>query len=189
MKQPQYNFKIPTYIVLSVPTPVADKIREIRRHFDAGRVKMAVEICLAGSNGLGTVAANQPDGLVFAEFDRIAARCEPFTARFGSAQRFTDTGIYYYTLNDPEPFTKINQLLAKSRIKFNPVAFPYEPHCTLKLSVKPEKDDNQIITRIQPPTDEFTINTMSIYQLPSADSEPRLLRRANFGQTQPTTKD
>jgi 2'-5' RNA ligase len=174
-------FDEPTYIVLNVPSPVADKIRETRRYFDPARSLLSVEISVAGSNGLGTITPGQDHEMVFAAIDHVAAMCQPFKAEFGRVERFKDTGIYYYMLEDPEPFIKIHHMLHESAVRFEPVNYEYEPHCTLKLGKHLEYSEEEILKKIQPPPEEFIINTLSVYSLVGEDAEPKLLHRINLG--------
>ena len=174
-------FAEPSYIVLNVPSPVAEQVRIIRSFFDPPRANLAVEISLCGSNGRGTIIPGQNQEMVFAEAARVARRTEPFSARFGCVGRFPDTGIFYYTLEAPEPFIKIHSLFVRSKIEFNYTEFPYEPHCTLKLSPHVEYTEEQIIERLRPPQASFIIDTMSIYSLSKDEKIPRLLHRVNLG--------
>ncbi|MFA7230719.1 MAG: 2'-5' RNA ligase family protein [Victivallaceae bacterium] len=172
-------FQASTYIVLNVPSPVADRVKEIRRCFDPDRSHLSVEITLAGSGGLGTVMAGQNPEETFAKLAGIAKSITPFEAEFGHVERFPDTGIYYYTLKQPEHFINVHNMLFASGIKFNPIKYPFTPHCTLKLALKTECSEDDFISRIQPPHETFVINTMSIYSLEEKD-EPKLLHRVNL---------
>jgi len=174
-------FQDPTYIVLNVPSPVADELRRIRSFFDPPRANMAVEICLCGSNGRGTIAPGQDPEVVFAELDAIAAKMKAFSAKFGHVERFPDTGIFYYTLENARPFEILHFTIIKSYIKFNPTPFPYEPHCTLKLGEYTEYTEEQMLERLQPPNEDFVIDTMSVYSINQDQQIPRLLHRVNFG--------
>lgn len=174
-------FQDPSYIVLNIPSPVADELRSIRAFFDPQRAHMAIEISLCGSNGRGTISPGQNPDTVFAEIDAIARKFEPFSARFGHVERFPDTGIFYYTLKNPTPFEKLHSLFVKSSIKFEPTDFPYEPHCTLKLSQHAEYTEKQILKHLHPPKHSFIIDTMSIYSLTQNQQIPKLLHRVNLG--------
>ena len=175
-------FQDPAYIVLNIPSPVADELRRIRSFFDPPRANMAVEISLCGSNGRGTISPGQDPDAVFGELDAIAAKTEAFSAKFGHVERFPDTGIFYYTLEDATPFEKLHLEITKSKIKFNPTPFPYEPHCTLKLAAFAEYTEEQMLERLQPPNQDFIIDTMSVYSL-DKNQQPKLLHRVNFGIT------
>ena len=176
-------FQDPSYIVLNIPSPVADQLRSIRSFFDPPRANMAIEISLCGSNGCGTILSGQDTDMVFAELDAVAAKAEAFSAKFGHVEHFPDTGIFYYTLEDSEPFEKLHSMITESNIKFNDTKFAYEPHCTLKLAKHAEYTEEQILERLQPPNQDFIIDTMSVYSLSQNQQIPRLLHRVNFGET------
>jgi 2'-5' RNA ligase len=173
-------FADPTYIVLNVPSPAAEAVREIRRRFDPARADMSVEITLAGSGGLGTVLNGQSPESVFAEIDRIAAAMKPFTAHFGEINRFPDTGICYYAVQPDNPFVEMQQMLAESAIIFNPCPFPYIPHCTLTLYEDKQGLKLRELRRLPRRDSGFIINTISVYSLTDRMLEPVLLHRANF---------
>lgn len=173
-------FADPTYIVLNVPSPAADAVREIRRQFEPARADMSVEITLAGSGGLGTVLEGQSPETVFAAVDRIAAATEPFTAYFGEINRFSDSGICYYTVQPIEPFVEIQQMLAESPVLFTPCSFPYTPHCTLILYEDEQDLRLQELQRRPRLNTGFILDTISVYSLTDNMLEPVLLHRANF---------
>ena len=174
------TFADPTYIVINVPSPAADAVREIRRRFDSARADMSVEITLAGSGGLGTVMEGQSPATVFAAVDRIAAATEPFAAHFGAINRFPDCGISYYAVQPVEPFVEIQQMLAESPIRFSPCHFPYTPHCTLILHEDERELKLQELLSL-PRTDAgFMLDTISVYTLTDNMLEPVLLHRAKF---------
>ncbi len=175
-------FSIPSYIVLNIPSPVADQLRNIRSFFDPPRANMTVEISLCGSNGRGTILPGQDPDMVFAETDAIARKTGPFSAQFGKVKHFPGTGIFYYTLQNTEPFEKLYSLFVESNIKFELSEFPYEPHCTLRLRRCTGYTEKQIMTHLQPPKESFIINTMSIYSLSRTQKIPRLLHRVNLGE-------
>jgi len=173
-------FKDPSYIVLNIPSRASEQLHQIRSFFDPARADMTVEISLCGSNGRGTITPGQDPEMVFAEMDAIAAKAEAFSAKFGHVEHFPDTGIFYYTVQDPKPFENLHSLFVASKIKFQPTDFAYEPHCTLMLSKYVEYTEKQILERLQAPNQEFIIDTMSIYSL-SKKQITRLLHRVNLG--------
>ena len=173
-------FQDPSYIVLNIPSPVADQLRTIRSFFDPPRAHMAIEISLCGSNGCGTIIPGQDPDFVFAELDAIAAKTEAFSAKFGQVENFPDTGIFFYTLENVEPFEILHSMIIESNIKFKVTDFAYEPHCTLKLAKHAEYTEEQILEHLQPPKQDFIIDTMSIYSLSQDQQIPRLLHRVNL---------
>jgi 2'-5' RNA ligase len=173
-------FATPTYIVVNLPSPVADDIREIRRRFDPERADMSAEITLAGSGGLGTVMDGQSPETVFAEVDRIAAKMQPFEAEFSELSRFPATGICYYIVRPAVPFVELQKMLADSAIVFNPCPFTYIPHCTLILHEDEQELKLRELRSLPIPNAKFMIDTVSVYRLNEAMLEPVLLHRANF---------
>lgn len=173
-------FADPSYIVLNIPSPVADQLRNIRSFLDPPRAHMAIEISLCGSNGCGTIIPGQDPDMVFSELDAIAHKTEAFSAKFGHVEHFPDTGIFYYTLKNIEPFKKLHCMILESNIEFNATNFSYAPHCTLKLAEQAEYTEKQILEHLQPPNQDFIIDTMSIYSLSQKQQIPRLLHRVNL---------
>lgn len=155
----------PCYIVLDIPSPMAEKIRELRQHFDADRANLPAEITVTGSCGVGLVEQGQSLAFVLDEIRNIASKLKPFCAAFDHVERFSNTDIYYLTLKDPTPFVKINKLFAESRIHFLPNNFPYMPHCTLKLRSTPTEQELFELFFLNAPEEEFQIDTFSVYAL------------------------
>ena len=60
------DFKHDSYIVLDIPSPVKEKIYEIRNyHKDTLRASLPVEITVAGSSGVGVIEPGQDKSFVF----------------------------------------------------------------------------------------------------------------------------
>lgn len=60
------DFEFDSYIVLDLPSPVKEKIYDIRNHHkDTLRASFPVEITLAGSGGLGIIGPGQDKEFVF----------------------------------------------------------------------------------------------------------------------------
>ena len=139
-----------------------------------------MEISLTGSCGLGGIVPGQDPKAVFAEIDRIAAESVPFEAEFSRICRFRNTGIYYFAVSEPCRFEALHRRLAESSIRFLPNAWPYEPHCTLKLRGNMTEDEEVELLDLELPPNRFTINTLSLYELETA-LQPVLRYRCNLG--------
>ncbi len=174
-------FDDPTYVVLNIPAPAADIVKDIRRRFDPDRADYPVEISVSGSNGIGSIIEGQDSVEVFAAIDRIAADLKPFSTSFREIRQFENTGIFYFTMAYPEKFVEIHDMVVSSGIWFTPNRFPYEPHCTICLNnATLTESDVAALCAIKPPQEEFIINTISVYELNSVD-DGQLLHRCNFG--------
>lgn len=125
-----------TYIVLDLAGPAVTEVRRAREaHGYDFYGALPVEVTVAGSSGLGTLAPDQDVLQVFSTLDRIAADTPVIAGRFGSMLRFPDTDIFVLTMEDPQPFLDLHQRIAESDIKFLPSPFPFMPHCTVRGQV------------------------------------------------------
>lgn len=153
-----------TAVVLEVPFPVSQRIQELRERFDPVLARsVPVEITIAGSSGLATLAPGQDSGAVLAALQQIAAVIPPFTAAFGRAFRFPRSTVYALTVKPLRPFRELHQRLKTAPIKFLPSPFHFMPHCSLHIwGELPETLAQEILqTRIP---ERFTIRNMALYQ-------------------------
>lgn len=155
------------FIVLDLPSPVAEKVRNLRGEYDPKRVLVPVEITLTGSSGLGRVAPGQSVEEITKEITRIAESHAPFKTRFHKVESFPGSNIYFLSLEDETPFIRLHKAFASSSIRFQENHFPYKPHCTLIL--REENDDPDFLEKLEQkiPREEFTIEMLSFYTLPS----------------------
>lgn len=172
-------FDQPTYVVLEVPDPPASAVTELRRRYDPERAGLEVEISLSGSSGTGSIAPGQNPDVVFNLLDRMASKTAPFFTSFNQIKCFCNTGIFYFTMNNPDKFIALHRHLVASGIVFTPNPWPYEPHCTITLCRMPINKSEQLL-RLPPPTDNFIIDSLAVYQLPE-NGNPHLLHRCRFG--------
>ena len=160
------RIEYPAYIVLDIPAPMEEKIQALRSHFDAGRADMPAEVTLTGSCGVGTILPGQEIAFVAREMDRVAARFAPFQAEFDHVERFQNTDIYYLAFRNPAPFAALHRALAETEIRFHPTAYPFVPHCTLKLRQHPTEQELLELFFLNAPKEPFLLGGMSLYSLP-----------------------
>jgi 2'-5' RNA ligase len=172
-------FDEPTYIVLDIPEPVSEIIRNIRKRHDSERAILPVEITVAGSSGIGTIAGGQDEAEVFRMIDETAKKFGPFTASFQRIKKFPRTDIFYFEISEPEKIMAIHQALAVSGVKFNESPFPFTPHCTLKLVGEVTKREAHELISVVPPQNEFLIDMLSVYM--HEELESKLLHRSKLG--------
>ncbi len=169
----------PAYIVLDIPSPMAEWIRSVRSRFDEERSRLPAEITLTGSCGTGVISPGQSVREIAARLEEAAAKIHPFYAEFGNVQRFDNTDIYFLDVKDPAPFQEAHKIVADSGIRFEPSPFPYRPHCTLKLR-KPPRSLEELLELffLQAPKEPFRLELMSVYELPAPDSCELLYKTA-----------
>ncbi|WMM24019.1 hypothetical protein RBU61_13955 [Tissierella sp. MB52-C2] len=159
------DFQHESYIVLDLPSPVKEKIYDIRNyHKDTLRASLPVEITVAGSSGVGVIEPGQDKELVFNIIKNISMKTSPILASFKDVLRFPGTDLFVFTLKDEERFRLLHEEITKSGIKFKPNRFPYKPHCTLRSRTPiSDKEVEEIMgTKL---SDEFILDTISIYMV------------------------
>ena len=161
----------PTYIVLDVPSPMAEWIQAMRKRFDEERSRLPAEITLTGSNGIGFLSPGQSLEFIANCLRRAAEQIPPFEAEFGNVDRFENTDIYFLNLIDETPFLRAHEIVANCGLRFEPSPYPYQPHCTLKLR-KPPKDLQELLELflLQAPRHPFRLDLLSLYSLPTPDT-------------------
>lgn len=159
------DFQHESYIVLDLPSPVKEKIYDIRNyHKDTLRASLPAEITVAGSSGVGVIEPGQDKELVFDTIKNIAMKTSPILTSFKDVLRFPSTDLFVFTLKDEERFRMLHEEIIKSGIKFKPNRFPYKPHCTLRSRTPiSDKEVEEIMgTKL---LDEFILDTISIYMV------------------------
>ena len=170
----------PSYIVLNLPSPMAEVIRDLRAKYDVRRANLPAEITLTGSSGTGLLEPGQDVDMVAAEMDRVAKNLQPFTVQFTKIERFPNTDIYFLTLNDDSIFNQIRLALENTAIRFQPSPYPYTAHCTLKLRSTPSDAELLELLFMDVPKTPFQLSQMSLYSLPDTES-CELLHTVEFG--------
>jgi 2'-5' RNA ligase len=156
----------PVYIVCDIPSPMAEKIQAFRKKFDPERAALPAEITLTGSCGTGLVSPGQSVAEISAHLEQAAKHIPPFELRFDGVARFPETHIYFLTLQDSPEFLRAQKIVSECGIHFEPVAFPYHPHCTLDL--RKEIQDEQTLFDLfflEVPREPFLIDMISVYAL------------------------
>ena len=156
-----------SFIVLDLPSPVAETVRKLRGEYDPKRILVPAEITLTGSSGLGSVLPGQDISVLNREIEKIANRFPPFKTRFRHVETFPGSNIYFLSLEDETPFRELHEAFASSKILFKESPFPYKPHCTLIL--REENNDPDFLEKLSAkiPLEEFTMEMLSFYTLPS----------------------
>ncbi len=156
----------PVYIVLDIPSPMAEKIQDIRQKFDPERAKLPAEITLTGSCGTGLISHGQTVREISECLENAAKKLSPFNVCFDKIDRFPNTDIYFLTLKDSPELLETQKIVSACGIKFDPTPYPYCPHCTLSLR-KVFQDEQQLFDMLflPVPQETFTLDMLSVYAL------------------------
>ena len=155
------RFEDPTFVVLDVPSPVADAVLALRGR-NSYHLSEPVTITIAGSSGVGVFDGSQRPSEAFAVLDEIAERQAPIHGEFAEVLRFPGSNIFVLTLKDEAPFRALHRAVADSGLSFVETPFPYRPHCTFRF-VAPEDDDHAAALLAVEVPGEFRLDTLSVY--------------------------
>jgi 2'-5' RNA ligase len=157
-----------TYAVLDVPSPVAERVLAVReQQRDWFRFSLPAEITIVGSGGLGVFATDQEPDDVYHALSGIARTSAPIRASFGPVRRFASSDVYYLSLADARPFRELQGRIASAGLRFQPVPFPFVPHCTLRTRAPVAEHEAAALLRIRI-EEEFVLDTLSLYELRGA---------------------
>ena len=161
----------PVYIVMDVPSPLAEKIQEFRREFDPQRAMLPVEITLTGSCGTGLVSKGQSLRDISGKLNEAAKLIHPFHVCFDKVDRFPNTDIYFLSLKDSPELMRTQKTVSESGIKFDANPYPYHPHCTLCLRKKiPDGQKLLDLFFLKIPSEPFRLDMISVYAMKDAVS-------------------
>jgi 2'-5' RNA ligase len=155
-----------TFIVLDVPSPMAETVLALRRQFGSWRLALPVEITLAGSSGLGVLRYHESElEAIFETLDEVAHRFAPMATRFGSVALFPGTRVFYFVPEDASPFVALQTALIESGLRFERSPFAFTPHCTIAdlETVALELPTN--FQELALPDCEIVLDTLSVYNL------------------------
>jgi 2'-5' RNA ligase len=169
------------YIVAEIPEPVRSQIQILRDSLNSPAPKLPVEITLAGSSGVGPIPVGTDLSLVQRHLERILSDISPFRTRFSAIRAFPNTSIFYLEPFDRSSFDRIHQKLRLSGIPFSEIPWPYHPHCTIRGGGSLEAETAAELLARPFPTEEFQINTVSVYQLNDISADCKLLFQRTFG--------
>jgi hypothetical protein len=155
-----------TYIVLDIPSPVAERVIAQRRHQrDPFRYSLPAETTVSGSSGTGPLAPDQAIEDIVAVLERVAADTPPIRTQFGPVRRFGGSDVFYLSFADETPLRALHDRIARSGLRFQPTSFAFTPHCTLRTRAPIAAHEVRELESIRV-EGEFLLDTMSLYDLP-----------------------
>lgn len=165
-------FSVPTYIVLDLPPTVSAEVVELRKRFDEYEANLPPEITVAGSSGVGVLAANQDSAFMFEAVERVGKKYLPFSTSFVSIERFPGVPIFWLKPKDREPFDSLQSALVAAGVLFESSPFPFNPHCTISAIVDLSDEQECELLSMAIPKQEFVMSTLGVYQLVDGQATP-----------------
>lgn len=171
-------FTAPSYIVLDLPAAQGAELISIRSRFDAYTASLPPEITVAGSSGIGTIAADQNADQIFEIVECVGQEHLPFVTSFVSIERFSGTYVFWLKPKDRNPFDALQRSLLEGGIKFLSHPFLFNPHCTISTNHLLTQTQINNLLNTPFPKQEFFLSTLSVYQL--VEGRASLLRTFSF---------
>jgi hypothetical protein len=122
------------FIIAPVTGPVGERIAEVQALYDPRLARLGPpHVTLAGSSGIGPIAADITIDELRARLAPIAATTAPITLRFGRPTRFMQSEIVVLPLDPHGPLRTLHERVKTSGLRAAAPRFFYTPHATLSL--------------------------------------------------------
>lgn len=165
LSAPTWTFPPNTYVILELPSPVAEHVLSIREgERDFFRWSLPAETTVSGSSGTGPIRTSEDPARVYATLDAIAAETAPISASFGPVRRFPNSDVFYLSFVDERPLRQLHERIARSGLAFSDVPFEFQPHVTLR-SRSPVTDAEAAKLLALHVPGRFVLDRLGLYQL------------------------
>ena len=142
--------------------------------------RLPVEITVAGSSGVGPIPPGTDRLKTEVILKSVLPHIKSFRMRFQEIRRFPNTNTFFLTPEDRQPFDNIHGILKASGITFDPIPWPYNPHCTLRAGPMTGEDSLEKILGLSFPKGAFLMDTLSIYEFESTTLVSHLSFQTKF---------
>ena len=122
------------FVIAPIGGAVGTRIAEVQATYDPRLARLGPpHITLAGSSGMGPIAADHTVEELRAHLAPIAESTAPIVLRFGRPTRFMQTEIVVLPLDPHGPLRTLHERIKMSGLRAAPPRFYYTPHVTLSL--------------------------------------------------------
>jgi 2'-5' RNA ligase len=142
------------FILGELSGPVADEIQGIAERYDPKLARShRPHLTLAGSSGLGPMAADTPASLVRERLEPITTTTAPIELLLERPERFPATEIVVMSVSPRGPIRELHDRIGASGLHFARPRFAFSPHVTLSLyrTLTREALDAMLAVRITQP--------------------------------------
>lgn len=160
------------FILGELSGPVADQIQAIVELHDAKLARThRPHLTLAGSSGLGPMAADTSVELMRERLEPVTSTTSPIQLELGNAERFPATQIVVLPVVPRGPIRALHDRIGASGLHFARPRFAFSPHVTLNLykTLTRESLDALLAVRI---TEPVLLDRLRLYYT----SEPNISR-------------
>ncbi len=129
------------FILAPVGGEAGEQIATLQRRYDPKFASMsAPHITLAGSSGVGPVAAGTDEQELRRALEPVARLTPPLELIFGPPTRFMQTNIISVHLDPNGPIRELFDRIRASGLIFGPVRFAFTPHATISYFPTLDRD-------------------------------------------------
>ena len=122
------------FIIGPIEGAVGARIAELQGEHDPRILKLGQpHVTIAGSSGVGPIAANTPIEELEEWLRPIAESTPPITLRFAPPTKFMQTEIVVLPLDPHGPLRTLHERIKMSGLRSAPPRFFFTPHVTLSL--------------------------------------------------------
>ncbi len=122
------------FIIAEIPGAIGERIATLQAAYDPLLVKLGrPHVTIAGSSGIGPIAADVPVAELEERLAPIASTTAPITLAFGRPTRFMQTEIVVLPLDPHGPLRTLHERIKVSGLRAAPPRFFFTPHVTLSL--------------------------------------------------------
>lgn len=122
------------FVLGELTGPVADRIAAINQAHDPRLAKLRPpHLTIAGSSGLGPIAADTSVETLRAALEPITSTTPRMRLRLGAPHRFPQTQIVVLPLDPHGPLRVLHDRIGASGLRFGQPRFTFSPHVTLSL--------------------------------------------------------
>ena len=122
------------FIIAPIRGPVGDRIAALQEEHDPKILKLGQpHVTVAGSSGMGPIAATTPIAELEDRVGAIAAETATISLQFGRPTRFMQTEIVVLPLDPHGPLRTLHERIKTSGLRSAAPRFFFTPHVTLTL--------------------------------------------------------
>ena len=168
------------FIIAEVTGPLGDRIREIQRRYDPKLANaLPPHLTIAGSSGVGPVAADTPVPELRQRLEPICRDTVPLHIPLQPPHRFMQTDIVVLPMDPNGPLRALHDRIATSGLRFGSTRHAFTPHVTLSFyrTLEPRDLRALLAVRIEEPVTLSSIRC----SLTDEPMPPRTLLEIPFG--------
>jgi 2'-5' RNA ligase len=122
------------FIIAPITGAAGERIAQVQAAYDPRLARLGPpHITLAGSSGMGPIAADIPPEELRERLAPITGSTAPITLRFGRPTRFMQSEIVVLPLDPHGPLRTLHERIKSSGLRAAAPRFFYTPHATLNL--------------------------------------------------------